>query len=164
VRPSRTARAGDPFTCPLNLKDHLVRSISRRPTSLLPVALVAIVVLVGGCTGQSEAKSYSKSVQEEFLFGCTTGGEARTEDGTLIQSDTTDPEEKKQVEEAKDRMRDEVPQIDDICACTYDKLEEDVPFGDLKDMTDDLEREPDALPNELTKISDACAKSEGGSN
>jgi hypothetical protein len=138
-----------------------VRSLSRRPVRLLPVALVTIAVLLGGCTGQESAKSYSNNVEKEFLFGCTTGGEARTDDGTLIQSDTTDPKEKEQIEAAKERMRDEVPKIDDVCACTYDKLEKDVDFDDLKKITNDLEREPDALPDRLTEISESCTKSEG---
>lgn len=134
-----------------------------RHLRLLPVALVAIVVLLGACTGQREAKSYSKSVEKDFLFGCTTGGEARMDDGRFVQSNTTDPEEKKQIEEAKQRMKDEVPEIEAVCACTYDKLEKDVEFDDLKKITNDLERDPDELPDSLTKISASCADSESGS-
>jgi hypothetical protein len=135
-----------------------------RHLRLLPAALVTIVVLLGACTGQEQTKSYSRTVEKEFLFGCTTGGEARMDDGRFVQSDTTDPEEQEQIEEAKDRMKAEVPEIEAVCACTYDKLEKDVEFDDLKKITNDLERDPDELPDSLTKISDSCAESEGGSN
>jgi hypothetical protein len=132
-----------------------------RHLRLLPAALVTIGVLLGACTGQEQTKSYSRTVEKEFLFGCTTGGDARMDDGTYVQSDTTDPAEKEQIEEAKARMKAEVPAIDAICACTYDKLEEDVEFDDLKKITNDLERDPDDLPDSLTEISNACAESEG---
>jgi hypothetical protein len=135
-----------------------------RHLRLLPAALVTIVVLLGACTGQEQTKSYSKTVEKEFLFGCTTGGDARMDDGSYVQSDTTDPAEKEAIEEAKARMKEEVPEIDAICACTYDKLEEDVEFEDLKKITNDLERDPDELPDSLTEISDACAESEGGAS
>jgi hypothetical protein len=132
-----------------------------RHLRLLPAALVAIVVLLGACTGQEQTKSYSRTVEKEFLFGCTTGGEARTDDGRFVQSDTTDPAEKEQIDEAKERMKAEVPEIEAVCACTYDKLEKDVEFDDLKKITNDLERDPDELPDTLTTISESCADSEG---
>ena len=134
-----------------------------RHLRLFPAAVVAILVLLGACTGQESTKSYSAKVEKEFLFGCTTGGEARTDDGRFVQSDTTDPQEKEQIEDAKARMKEEVPEIEDVCACTYDKLEKDVEFDDLKKITNDLERDPDGLPDSLTKISESCADSEGGS-
>ena len=140
-----------------------MHSISRRHVRLFPASLVAVVVLLGACTGQEETKSYSRTVEKEFLFGCTTGGEARMEDGRFVQSDTTDPEEREQVEKARERMKAEVPEIEKICACTYEKLEKDVEFDELKKITNDLERDPDELPNKLTEISDSCAESEGGS-
>ena len=137
-----------------------------RHLRLLPAALVAIVVLLGACTGQEQTKSFSRTVEKEFLFGCTTGGDAKMEDGSYVQSDTTDPAEKEQIEEAKARMKAEVPEIEAVCACTYDTLEKDVEFDDLKKITNELERRPDDLPDSLTKISDSCADSEGesGSN
>jgi len=84
-----------------------------RHLRLLPAALVTIVVLLGACTGQEQTKSYSATVEREFLFGCTTGGEARMGDGSYVQADTTDPAEKEQIEEAKARMEAEVPEIDE---------------------------------------------------
>ena len=135
-----------------------------RHLRLLPAALVAIVVLLGACTGQEQTKSYSPTVEKRFLFGCTTGGDAKTDDGTYVQSDTTDPAEREQIEQAQARMKEEVPEIEAICACTYDKLEADVEFDDLKSITNDLDRNPDELPDVLTEISDACAESEGGTS
>jgi hypothetical protein len=140
-----------------------VSSSSRRHARMLPLALVTIVVLLGGCTGRQVVKSYSSSVKREFVYGCTTGGEAKT-DGRSVRSDTKDPAEKKQIEEAKKQMKAKVPHIEAICNCTYDTLQKNVHFKDLKKITDDLEQSPDQLPPELTKISQSCADKSSGTS
>lgn len=134
------------------------RPITR--TALAAVAVMAFVLL-GACTGQETAKSYSSDVEEEFLFGCTTGGEAQNEAGRFVRSDTTDPEEQEAIDAAKEKMKADVPNIEAICQCTYDRLKDEVPFDELKEITGDLEREPDALPADLRKISESCAEQEG---
>lgn len=139
------------------------RTAARRDRLRLPVPLAAFAVavsLLGACTGRSTASSYSDSVEEEFLFGCTTGGRVAV-DGRAVRSDTTDQAERKAIADAKATLADEVPGIDGICQCTYDRLEKSVPFDDLKKVTDDLEREPDALPANLREIGEACEAAEG---
>jgi hypothetical protein len=61
-------------------------------------------------------------------------------------------------------MKAAVPRIETVCNCTYDTLEKDVKFSDLKKITDDLERAPDDLPPVLTKISQSCADKSSGAN
>lgn len=111
----------------------------RRYRAPLMGAVIALVALAG-CAGQRTPGGYGDSVQKNFVSSCqkTFAADAGETPATLSDGTELEPKE--------------------FCGCAYDKISDDVPFDDFKDVVNDQTETPGTLPESFTKAYESCLR------
>jgi hypothetical protein len=114
-------------------------SRSGRPTLRTALAVAAMVALLGACTqGRTVPDKYGDTTRNNFLEGCAQTASSDSGEGDAFSDD-----------EARD-----------ICVCAYERIVEDIPFSEFKEVNEQQEEEPTALPEEFQDIMKDCVDSE----
>ena len=100
------------------------------------LAAVALLALLSACTqSRTVPDRYGDTTEENFMEGC------------LQMTEGDGPGRSFTSKEAKD-----------VCGCAYDAIVKDIPFDEFKQLNEELEDEPAALPQEMLDIMATCVE------
>ena len=112
------------------------------------VASVAVaLLLLGGCTGQQQDKDSYSATEDDYLEGCI---DQVTADNANIEAGGEGTEGATQIADP-----------DTFCQCTFDALEEDIPFERLKEVNSDLRDNGGPLPDDFVEATAPCDDTPG---
>ncbi len=124
-----------------------------RPSSSRPrparrraaVAGVALVALLGACSHQRQVPdAYGDTTRKNFIEGCVD---------TLTSTSSDIPGDAYADDEAEA-----------ICTCSYESIsnpDTGIPFEEFKEINDEQEQDPTALPEPISTRVNACADDAG---
>ena len=114
---------------------------TRRRTGVLALVVVALLTM-SGCINQQQDKDSYADTEGNYLEGCidrVTADNADIEagaEGTEGATEIADPET--------------------YCQCTFDALEEDIPFERFKEVNSDLRENGGPLPEDFVEATAPC--------